>query len=73
MKRVFALKLFLMILPFCVNAKSVSYNNDYILILNSYKDANEWSENIQDVVARAAYGVKRLDIKAESLSDFSSI
>ena len=65
--RIFKLVLILLIL--CVKAEAASSNN-YILVLNSYTERNEWAENIQDVVAKSEYGLKNTTINIESLSDF---
>jgi len=68
------LKLFFIFLIFCVKAEAASSNN-YILVLNSYTERNEWAENIQDVVAKSVYGLKNTTINIESLSnlEFSSV
>lgn len=68
------LKLVLIFLILCVKAEAASHNN-YILVLNSYTDRNEWAENIQDVVAKSVYGLKNTTINIESLSnlEFSSV
>jgi PAS domain S-box-containing protein len=63
------LKLIFLFLVLCVKAEAVSSNN-YILVLNSYTERNEWAENIQDIVAKSVYGLKNTTINIESLSNF---
>jgi len=68
------LKLILFFLIICLKAEAASSNN-YILVLNSYSEKNEWAENVQDVVARSVYDLKNTTINIESLSnlEFSSV
>lgn len=63
------LKILFIFLLLCVKAEAVSSNN-YILVLNSYNERNEWAENIQDIVAKSVYGLKNTTINIESLSNF---
>ncbi|WP_321518702.1 ABC transporter substrate binding protein [uncultured Bacteroides sp.] len=63
------LKIIFIFLLLCVKAEAAS-DNDYILVLNSYTERNEWAENIQDVVTKSVYRLKNTTINIESLSNF---
>lgn len=72
MKRLIQIMLFCMF--FCAEAEG-SIKNNYVLIINSYNEGNEWAESIQDIITKTVYSKNKVSFNLEYLYNckFASI
>lgn len=45
-----------------------SETNDYVLILNTYNEINEWSDEIQKEITQSFYGREKISVRLEELA-----